>query len=341
MFDVVTIGKATRDAFFEGDFPLVSWPKAESGKAYMLPFGEKLEVKRVYFTIGGNAANAATTFASQGFKVACVAKTGNDVSGEEIRRRLKKEGVENRFIVSDSKLPTSYSVLLLEKGERTILNYLGASDYFSMKDLDMKKIVAKWWYVSLPGGSDKMFGEITKFAEKNGIALAFNPSGYHIKHKRNEILSLMKKLSFMVLNEEEAAMLAGMSFKNKEEVFAKLSRMMTGILAVTDGKKGVTVSDGRFIYKAGIFKEKKLADRTGAGDAFGSGFVAGLMRRGLNRKNISSATQEDISYAIRLASANATSNVEKIGAAEGILAKNEFEKDKRWKNIKLTIKKYD
>lgn len=339
MFDVVTIGKVTRDAFFEGDFPLIRWPKAESGKAYALPFGEKLEIKKVYFTAGGNAANAAATFAKQGFKVACVAKTGNDVSGEEIRRRLKKEGIETKFIVSDPKMPTSYSVLLLEKGERTILNYLGASDSFSMKDLNMKKAMAKWWYVSLPGNSNKMLGQITEFAGKNGISLAFNPSGYHIRHRRNEILPLMKKLSFMVLNEEEAALLAGMSFKNKVDVFKKLSGLMNGILAVTDGKNGVTVSDGRFIYKAGIFKEKRLIDRTGAGDAFGSGFVAGLMRRDISRKNISSVKQEDISYAIRLAAANATANVEKIGATEGILNRNEFEKNKRWKNLKIAIKK--
>ena len=131
MFDVVTIGSATRDAFFEGDFPLVKWPKTESGKAYLFPFGEKLEAKKVFFTIGGNAANASVTFTRQGFKTACIAKTGNDVSGEEIRRRLKKEGIETKFIVYDPETPTSYSVLLLEKGpstslrtgERTILNY--------------------------------------------------------------------------------------------------------------------------------------------------------------------------------------------------------------------------
>jgi len=349
MFDVSVIGKATRDAFFEGDFPLVGWPKAESGRAYALPFGEKLEVKKAYFTVGGNAANAAVTFARQGFNVACATKIGNDLSGKEIRRCLDKEGVKTKFIVSDSKFPTSYSVLLLEKGERTILNYSGAADSFSARDLDMKKIMAKWWYVSLPGRSDKMFSKITEFAEKNGIALAFNPSSHHIKHRRNEILRLMNKLSFMVLNEEEAAILAGISFKSKKEIFAKLNLLMAGprgraplgagILAITDGKKGVTVSGGKFTYKAGVFKEKKLVDRTGAGDAFGSGFVAGLLRKGLNRKNISSAKEEDISYAIRLATANATSNVEKLGATEGLLTKGGFKNDKRWSNLKVVIGK--
>lgn len=339
MFDVVTIGKATRDAFFEADFPLIKWPKAESGKAYALPFGEKIDVERVYFTIGGNAANAAVTFARQGLKTACVAKTGNDVSGEEIRRRLKSEKVESKFIALDKKLPTPYSVLLLENGERTILNYIGASKTFSLSDVPMGKLAAKWWYLSLPGDSGKMLKDLSAFAGNKGIALALNPTGYHIRHRRREILSLMGKMHFLVLNEEEAAMLAGISFREKGRVFSALSRSMSGILAVTDGRNGVAVSDGKFIYRAGIFKEKKLIDRTGAGDAFGSAFVAGLIRRGIGAKNIQSAKPEDVMYGIRLATANAAANVEKTGATEGVLFKREFDGDKRWKNLKITVSK--
>ena len=353
MFDVVTIGSATRDAFFEGDFPLVKWPKTESGKAYLFPFGEKLEAKKVFFTIGGNAANASVTFTRQGFKTACIAKTGNDVSGEEIRRRLKKEGIETKFIVYDPETPTSYSVLLLEKGpstsfdkaqdkslrtgERTILNYHGAGGNLKIDDLNLKNLSARWWYISLAGESDTMLKTLLKFAGDKDIAVAFNPSGYHIKHKRPEILSSLGKLSFLVLNEEEAALLTDIPFKNEKAVFKKLDRLMPGILAITDGRNGVTVSDGKLIYKTGIFREKKLVDRTGAGDAFGSGFVAGLMRHGVNRKNISSIKPEDISYAIKLATANATSVVEKIGATEGTLRGNEFEKSARWQNLKIDI----
>ena len=337
MFDVITIGSATRDAFFEGDFPLVKWPKAESGKAYLLPFGEKLEAKKVFFTIGGNAGNASVTFARQGFKTACAAKTGSDVSGEEIRRRLKKERIETSFIVHDSRTPTSYSVLLLENGERTILNYRGAGGKLRIDEVSLKNLSARWWYISLTGESSAMLKTLLKFTDDNGIAVAFNPTGYHIKHKRSEILSSLGKLSLLVLNKEDAAIVTAISFTNEKAVFKKIDRLTPGIVAVTDGKNGVTVSDGKLVYKAGVFKEKKLVDRTGAGDAFGSGFVAGLMRRGIGSKNISSAKPDDISYAIRLASANATSVVEKIGATEGVITKSEFDKNKRWKNFKINI----
>jgi sugar/nucleoside kinase (ribokinase family) len=338
MYDVVTIGSATRDAFFKVNFEIIPWSKTPSGRGYLLPLGEKLEVDDVFFTIGGNAVNASVTFARQGFKTACVSKTGCDVSGEEIKRRLKKEGVETRLLICISKRPTAYSVLLLRGGERTILGYHGASDVFNIRDIDLKKLKSKWWYLSLAGESDRMFKKLLKFAAENKVTVAFNPSGHHLHHKRQEILSLLRDLTFLVLNEEEAAALTGISFKKEREVFKKLDRLMPGILAVTSGRGGVTVSDGRFIYKAGIFKERYLVDRTGAGDAFGSGFTAGLMRRGFNFSNIEHIKPTDVMYVIRLASANATAVIERTGATEGIITRNEFEKP-RWKSLKIAIRR--
>lgn len=338
MFDAITIGSVTLDTFLEGDFKTISFSESPSGRAYFLPVGEKLEVKKIYVTVGGNSANASVTFARQGFKTACAAKIGADIAGEEIERKLKKEGVQT-FFVQAKTLLTARSTLLLENGERTILGYHGASDFFKLNDLSFKNLYAKWWYVSLAGESDKIFKKLVDFANQRKIAFAFNPSGHHLRHKRQEILAALPKLSFLVLNEEEAALLTGISFKKEKAVFKKLDRIMPGVLAITNGRKGATISDGRFIYKVGIFPEKKLVDRTGAGDAFGSGFVAGLLDRGISFKNISNVKPDDIIYAIRLATANSTSVVEKIGATEGILTKNDFKNSKRFRKLKIIVKK--
>ena len=104
--------------------------------------------------------------------------------------------------------------------------------------------------------------------------------------------------------------------------FWHLDKAVKGIAVVTEGQKGLVVSDGKKVFRAGIFKNKKVIDRTGAGDSFGSGFVAGLMRK------------NNIEYAIRLGLANAASVVEHFGAKEGIITKAEFEKSSRWKKIK-------
>ena len=336
MFDIVTIGSATRDNFLILDYKLINSKESPSGKVIALPFGEKLGVDRVYFTLGGNSANAAVTFARQGFKTACAAKIGNDLPGQELLADLNKEGVNTSLISKSKDFPTAYSVLLLDKktGERTILNNHGASDSFTIKDLNLKKMKAKWWYVSLAGEADKMYFDILDFARENKIKIAFNPSGHHIKHRSKDILKSLKNISFLVLNEGEAAELVGIPFQKEKKVFKKLDSLIPGIVAVTNGPKGVTVCDSSRIYKAGIFSEKKLVDRTGAGDAFGSGFVAGLMDKGEEcKKNI--CKPENIAYAIRFASANATAVVEAVGATPGILTKERFQRETRWRDFKI------
>lgn len=346
MLDIITIGSTTRDAFYRVKFPIIKWPKTPSRRAYALPLGEKLEAQDIYFTIGGNAANASVTFARQGFRVAAAGKVGCDVAGEEIKRRLAREGARTDLIKCAPDRATAYSVLLLQGGERTILGYHGASDTFTIRDLPalslsngrLSRLRAKWWYMSLAGESDKMLFPLLRFAREHNIAVAFNPSGHHLRHGRGDVLRSLKDLSFLVLNDEEAAMLTGIPWSRQKDVFRKLDNLMPGVLAVTHGRGGVTVSDGRYLFRTRIFKEKKLVDRTGAGDAFGSGFTAGLMRRGIAVSNIHEVKPSDIAYAIRLATANATSVVEHIGATEGILTRRDFAKP-RWRELKITVNK--
>jgi ribokinase len=339
MFDIITIGSVTRDAFFEvPKLKTIPWKKTPSKKSFVLPLGEKLEVDKIFFTLGGNSANAAVTFSQLGFRTACVGKVGSDAGGREIRRRLDEEGVDTSMLTKTDKLATAYSVLLLRGGERTVLGYHGASNLFGLKDIDRGQLKAKWWYLSLSGESTKHFGEFISFARKNRITVAFNPSGYHLKYHRKDILKHLKDISFLVLNEEEAAILSGIPFSKERQVFKKLDALMPGILAVTNGNKGATVSDGRFIYKAGTFREKKLMDRTGAGDAFGSGFTAGLLMSGIGLSNIGRVTPKQVVHALRLASANATATIEKLGATEGVLTKTGF-KSPRWKNLEVRAEK--
>ena len=92
---------------------------------------------------------------------------------------------------------------------------------------------------------------------------------------------------------------------------------------ITDGPKGAYASDGKTVWFLDIF-EGPVVERTGTGDAFGSGFVAGLIEK------------NDISYALRFATANATSVVEHIGAQAGILKKKDFQ-NKRWGYLDLDV----
>ncbi|OGG43736.1 hypothetical protein A3G50_00995 [Candidatus Jorgensenbacteria bacterium RIFCSPLOWO2_12_FULL_42_11] len=332
MLDVITIGTATRDGFFEGiDFVKIKDVRFRVGEGICLPFGSKIEVPKVLFTTGGVGTNAAATFSRQGFKTAAICRVGKDVSGEEIIRGLVREEIAVKFVQKDSDTPTAYSVIFLtQSGERTIISYKGTGEELTEKEIPWPELKAKWFYVGSLGGNKKLLQALFLFAKKNKIKMAGNPGSRELDILRVKP-ELLDNYNVLIVNQEEASYLTGISYQKEKEIFQKLDGRVKGIVVMTKGPKGVAVSDGQTIWRAEIFKEKKIVDRTGAGDAFGSGFVSGLLKA-----KSSKPKAEDIEYAIRLGSANATSVVEHVGAKEGIIAKNDFEKSSRWKKLKIT-----
>ncbi|MBI2052447.1 MAG: carbohydrate kinase family protein [Candidatus Sungbacteria bacterium] len=327
MFDVITIGTATRDAFLKSEaFKVVSTPEFVSGWGLCLPAGGKIDLEDVVFATGGGATNAATTFSRQGYHAAAVCRIGDDVSGREVLKDLQIEHISTGFVVQDENSKTAYSVLILSpSGERTVLTYRGASEHFEVADVNPRTLMAKWFYVagSVPVN---ILNAVLDKAGETGAKVAMNPSQSQIKLGLSGLGEVFRKLNVVIMNREEGSRLTGVDYKREEKIFNVLDEYVKGIVILTDGPKGVLVSDGQKIYQAGIFKNKNVVDRTGAGDAFGSGFVAGLM------------PSNNVKSAIRLASANATSVVEKIGAKAGILTADQFEKDPRWQDLKIEVK---
>ncbi len=350
MYDVITIGTATRDVFLQSpafkavkDEHFTSASGFPSGEAECFALGKKIEIMKPVFTTGGGSTNSAVTFARQGFSTAAIITLGKDETSKDVLVDLKREGVKP--IVSYTKdLHTAYSTILLsEGGERTILVYRGAADYLGR--VALPGLHAKGVYIA-PGAipAERMQRLVDHF-HSTGALVAMNPSGYYVKLGVAAMRPILQKLHVVVVNREEAATMTGKPFDDERGIFKAFDEVVPGIAVMTDGPRGVTVSDGKSLYKSGIFAEQKLVDRTGAGDAFGSGFVAGLLRQRLAysvqgdsaQLNAKPYTLDAIRYAIRLGSANATSVVEYIGAKEGILTKAKFASEPRWKELGVVV----
>jgi len=331
MKDIIAIGSTTYDLVFRTEFPTIRFPRVASKKALLVPFGEKYAGENMVPTLGGNAAHAAVTFARNNFSTALVSRIGDDAVAEAILNALKREGIDVCFLEKSKGEFSPMSVLFVQGGERSIITYHGALNSFSLSSALVKELKARWWYVSLSGDSYKELDALLAYAQKNNIRVALNPSGRHISKGKKHLLAQLSKISFLVLNETEASKLVGVPFSQSARVFNKLDSMVPGIVAITQGERGVMVSDGERVYKAGVFKEKKRVDRTGAGDAFGSGFVAVLAReRG-------EYTPKVIKRAIAFASANATSVVETPGGTAGIMSFKKFQKEKRWRRFNIRV----
>lgn len=344
MFDIVTIGTASRDVFLSSplfktlyDGKRLKKIGLMTGRAQCFGLGAKIEIDELIFTTGGGAANAAVTFSRQGLKTAALIRMGEDDTKCSIAAELLKEKISLLPILDKTQI-TAYSVILLTPhGERTILVFRGASDDLKTKEIPFDKLKARWAYVSPGKIQYAVIEKLFKHFSKNKTLIAFNPSGYFLQMGIKKLRPLLNGAKTVILNREEAASLTGIDYQKEKEIFNKLDKEVAGIAIMTDGNKGVVVSDGKNIYSAGTFGGKSI-DRTGAGDAFASGFVSGLLHR-KEDCNKGFCRADNIKYAIRLGSANATSVIKHIGAKEGVLTKRQFEQAQHWRRLPIKIKK--
>ena len=84
---------------------------------------------------------------------------------------------------------------------------------------------------------------------------------------------MLRLTDILILNKEEAQMLV----KGKEKDFVKgLSKLGPKTVVITDKNKTISCYDSKTNTKYFLQPNKiKVVERTGAGDAFASGFVAG------------------------------------------------------------------
>lgn len=308
MFDVITIGAATRDVFLiSKEFQIINSPQFSTGQGECVALGSKIDIDNIVFSTGGGATNAAATFAKLGFSTSIVTRIGQDDPGADITKELTSFGVNTDLIYASVKENTAYSTLLTAKnGERSVLVYRGASSNFTPRDIPWKKVSARWLYISSLAGNLELLQKIITHAKKQGIFIALNPGRGELK-RAVELRELLSSLSVLIVNVEEAQMLT----ETEEKDGAKLAKLLAdpGLhVIVTNGSRGAhAYKDGQtwFARTSGA----KSISRTGAGDAFGSGVVAAL------------AKELPLEIALKVGTLNAESVIQKFGAKTGILKK--------------------
>ncbi len=304
---ILSVGAAVQDVFLSHseEFAPVS-DKAAHEQFMRLELGAKADVNNITFGTGGGATNAAVTFARQGLHSVFMGTIGNDPAGQAVLDDLDKEGVDTSHVSYSKKFSTGYSVLLLApNGERTILTYRGASTHYHSDNFDLDDVDVDWVYVSSMSGNFEVLSKLFHQAKRKGVKVMFNPGKGELKHP-DKLRALLDDVEVLTTNKEEMETIVG--GKVLEELVAHALNYVP-VVIVSDGPNGVCASDGTTIVKAGMYRDVKVIDRTGAGDAFGSGFLSQW------------AQGKSLTDSVIFASANSTSVVQYIGAKTGILHK--------------------
>ena len=309
MFNIIAIGSATRDIFINAE-------NLKKGKGFCFPLGGKIELENLQTFSGGGGVNTTATFSLQELKTGFCGVVGQDLVGQELIEELKEKGIDTSLLKARKGKATDLGIIFHAKNERTIILFHGASRTLEEKDIDWKKLKeTDWLYIApLWGKAANLTEKLISFAKYNRIKVSLNPSLDQLKLKN--IKELINKINVLLLNDDEACFLTHVKPYREKRVFssicscAKLSLAQDKIAVITKGKQGAAAFDGKFLYQIPAPKVK-VVDATGAGDSFGSGFVTGLIRFKNTEK------------ALKLAMANAISNIRVFGANRGLLKKSD------------------
>ncbi|MES2875923.1 MAG: carbohydrate kinase family protein [Patescibacteria group bacterium] len=302
---ILSIGAAVQDVFLShsDEFKPVT-DKSLHEQVMQLEMGAKADVNNIDFSTGGGATNASVTFARQGLHALFMGTIGHDPAGQAVLDDLDKEGVDSRSVSYSKNLNTGYSVLLLApNGERTILTYRGASTHYDTHHFNLDDVDADWLYVSSMAGDMQVLAAIFDQAKDKGIKIFFNPGKGELKQVA-KLKGLLDDVDVLSVNRNEAGQIV--EGTSSEELARHLLHYVS-LAIVSDGPDGVVATDGTTVVRAGMYEDVKVIDRTGAGDAFGSGFLSQWV------------TGKSLRDCVIFASANSTSVVTKIGAKQGIL----------------------
>lgn len=307
-FDVISIGAAVVDHYAESSaFETRKDTHAPNGLDTCFPLGAKLPMEQIEIQTGGGATNAAVTFANLGLRTATVSRVGTDFYGDMIKQLLAEKRIHTDFIQVDKEHRTGQSIIFLANGgHRTIFIHRGASAVLNKREIPWKSLNARWFYITSLGGDLSLVSMILDRAEATGASVFWNPGSAELNKGYAKLLPLMKRVDILDLNREEAAELTEQPVRHLKKIIQKLGQSPRLGLLITDGPNGAYLHTKCCTWYAPPLPAKRV-NTTGAGDAFGSGFVAGFI------------PTCDLHTAMKVGMLNSLGVITHMGAKTGIL----------------------
>ena len=314
MLDIISIGDTTHDIFVElpSQVANINCELDRQECKLLLGYGDKLPTKSLSHVYAvGNAANNAVGMARLGFNNAIYTNLGNDESSDNALEIFAKEKVGLELIVNNKDKPGNLSIVINYKGERVILVH---HEKWSYK-LPLMQPPRFMYYTSVAEDHEELNNQLVEFVKTNNIKLGFNPGTYQIK-KGIEVLKPVMAVTYaFIVNRLEAGRILNIPIKQDKRDDSEVKNLLLKIYKL--GVKNVVITDGpigTYSYNGKSFyflkpNDVPVIERTGTGDAFSTGFLAGLIKG------------NPIDEAMKWGTLNSESVLQHIGARDGLLTK--------------------
>jgi sugar/nucleoside kinase (ribokinase family) len=252
-YDLLSIGDATFDAFIVPTESEVLCRLDEKECVICFSYGDKIPVKSIEYSIGGNAANNAVGTSRLGLKVAILLTLGDDSISQQIYSKLQAEGVDLTYVQRQVSGGSNYSTIISYAGERTIFSYHAPREYKFPNNLPK----VPWVYLTSMGASFKPFyNEVVNWLKANPeTKLAFNPGSNQFRAGVESFKDVLSITHTLFVNREEAGKITGLkSAQGKErELLDALRGLGVKMPVVTDGSNGSFVLENERYLKTGVF----------------------------------------------------------------------------------------
>lgn len=312
--DFIAIGDTVVDEFIRLKDARVTCDLNDEACTISMRWGDKIPFEFATNIAGvGNAANAAVAAARLGLGSSLIANIGDDRDGDDVIAALSKEHMDTTHITRHTGMPTNHHYVLWFESERTILVKHELYQYVFPDALPAPKML----YLSSLGEIDTAYytAIAAYLAAHPEVVLVFQPGTFQMKLGITALAPIYSCTNLFFCNKEEAGRILSLAPSTDiKELLTGIAALGPKTVVITDGRNGAYAYDGTRTFFVPMYPDNREPyERTGAGDAFASTVTAAL------------ALGKPLQEALLWGPINSMSVVQKIGAQEGLLAREVLE----------------
>ncbi|MHC9005360.1 ribokinase [Enterobacter adelaidei] len=239
--------------------------------------GETVTGNQYQVAFGGKGANQAVAAGRSGANIAFIACTGDDDTGERVRKQLASDNIDIAPVSVVAGESTGVALIFVNaEGENVIGIHAGANAALTTERVEAQREIianAEALLMQLESPVESVLAA-AKIAHENHTTVVLNPAPARVLS--DELLALV---DIITPNETEAEKLTGIRVENDGDA-ARAARALhdkgIGTVIITLGSRGVWASINGEGRRVPGFKVKAI-DTIAAGDTFNGALVTALL----------------------------------------------------------------
>jgi sugar/nucleoside kinase (ribokinase family) len=240
--------------------------------------GQEVLVKDAFLTIGGSTSLLSSTAARLGLAVRIVGKIGDDDLGRTLRGELEAAGVDTSLVMVDPAVRTGITVSLTYPHDRALVTYSGPIARLAAEEIpDAAFEHTRHFHVSsyyLQTALQPGCAGLLRRAREHGMTTSLDTGDDPDDRWDSGLAAVLPEVDVFLPNRREALQISDEG--NQVAALDRLAATVPNVLVKLGPDGAIGVVRGQRLSIAAY--NVRAVDTTGAGDAFGAGFLRAYLR---------------------------------------------------------------